>query len=81
MIIAAKQISATVDEKLFDQFERMRRESGLNRSNAVQEAMKLYLKAYVAEKIGEGCRAEAKEGLAVAKAAKRASLKALARNI
>ena len=79
--MATKQFSATVNEEVYKHFEQARLQVGTNRSQAVESALKLWLKAWTDDQIAEGCRASREEDLAMAKASKRKILKALSKNL
>ncbi len=75
------QISATVNENLYKEFEALRTETGQKRSEAVAQAIKMWIKQQNDALIAEGCRASKKEDTALAKASRRKTLKALAGNL
>ena len=62
-----KQISATVHEEVYGQFEQVYRKEGLKKSHALEEAIKLWLKAKDDALMAEGCRLEREEDRAFAK--------------
>jgi metal-responsive CopG/Arc/MetJ family transcriptional regulator len=76
-----QQISATVDGGVYQQFEELRVQAGFSkRSEALEEAIKLWIKAKSDALIAEGCRASREDDLAMAKASKKKTLKALSRS-
>lgn len=77
----AQQISATVDRNVYQEFEALRAQSGLKRSEAIEEAIKTWLKHCTDALIAEGCKVSKAEDLALVRASKRKALKALARNL
>jgi len=78
--VATTQFSATVDEVVYGKFEEARKQSGENRSQAVEDALKLWLKARTNALIAEGCQVEREENLALARASKRKSYQVLAKS-
>lgn len=68
--MATKQVSATVNENIYEQFEAVRRTLGLNRSQAVEKAIKRQLKHWIDVQVAEGCRRERDENAALAHASK-----------
>lgn len=79
--MATKQLSATVNAQVYEQFEEVRKHHGLNRSQAVEGAIRLYLKACDDVLMAEGCRRSSQEDLAIVKATRKKSLKALAHTL
>ena len=79
--MATKQLSATVNAEVYEQFEATRKHHGLNRSQAIEGAIRLYLKACDDALIAEGCRRSSAEDLAIVKATRKKSLKALAHTL
>jgi metal-responsive CopG/Arc/MetJ family transcriptional regulator len=79
--MATKHLSATVNVDILNQFDQAITLQGIKRSHAVEEAIKLYLKACDEALIAEGCRASNFEDLAFAKAGKSKALKAISRNL
>lgn len=77
--MAVKQLSATVHADVYEQFEQIRRQEGEKRSQAIEEAIKLWLKARDSALIAEACRIERKENIALAKASKKKARKVLAK--
>lgn len=76
-----QQISATVDERIYRQFETLRLQAGQKRSEAVEQAIKMWVKSVNDARIAAGCKASREEDLAIAKASKKKTLKALARTL
>ncbi|MBI1729066.1 hypothetical protein HYR53_00400 [Candidatus Acetothermia bacterium] len=79
--MATGHLSATVNIEILNQFDKAIALQGIKRSHAVEEAMRLYLKACDEALIAEGCRASQIEDLAFAKAGKSKALKAISRNL
>lgn len=79
--MAAQRISVTVDQDMYEQFEALRMETGQKRSEAVQEAIRMWLKNLNDVLIAEGCRASREEDLSLAHASERMALKALSREL
>lgn len=77
--MAVKQLSATVHVDVYEQFEQVRRQQGEKRSQAVEEAIKLWLKARDYALIAEACQVERQGNLALAKASKKKATKVLAK--
>ncbi len=77
----AKQISVTVSQTVYEEFEALRVQAGQKRSEAVEQAIKLWIKSWNDALIAEGCRASKEEDLALAKAGKTTALKALSRTL
>ncbi len=78
----ARQISATVDGKLYKEFEELRLQTGhKKRSEAVEEAIRLWIKAQSDALIAEGCRASREDDLAMARASKQKTLRALSKDL
>ena len=72
-----KALSVTVDEDIFGQFERIYRQCGMKKSHAVEEAIKLWLKAHNDALMAEGCRQQRDDSLAWAKISKKRAEKFL----
>lgn len=68
--MATARVSVTVDRSVYEQFESARARMGANRSAAVEEAIKLWLKQLDEALISEGCIREREEDLALARASK-----------
>lgn len=68
--MATKQVSATVNEDIYEQFEAFRQTLGINRSQAVEEAIERQLKYWIDSQVAEGCRRERDEDAARALASK-----------
>ena len=78
----AQQISVTLDSALYKEFEELRLQAGHGkRSGAVEEAIKLWIKHVNDALMAEGCRASNEDDLAMAKASRRKTIKALSRNL
>jgi len=80
-MMAAERISVTIDQEMYRHFEALRAETGQNKSHAVQEAIRMWVKNLNDALIAEGCRASREEDLAIAQASKRTALKALSREL
>ena len=77
----AHQISATVREVDYIEFEAHRRESGQKRSEAISEAIRVWNRMQDDYLIAEGCRESRKEDEAIASASKSMALKAMSQNL
>ena len=78
----AQQISVTLDDTLYKEFEELRLQVGhRKRSGAVEEAIKLWIKHVNDTLIAEGCRTSKEDDLAMAKASRQKTIKALSRNL
>jgi metal-responsive CopG/Arc/MetJ family transcriptional regulator len=79
--MAVQQISATVDGEVYQQFEALRLQAGQKRSEAVEQAIRMWIKSVNDALIAEGCKASLEEDIAIAKASKKKATKALARTL
>jgi metal-responsive CopG/Arc/MetJ family transcriptional regulator len=79
--MAAERMSVTVNREIYEQFEALRMEMGQGRSEAVEQAIRLWVKHLNEMLMAEGCSASKEEDLALAKACKKTALKAISRNL
>jgi metal-responsive CopG/Arc/MetJ family transcriptional regulator len=77
--MSAQQISVTVDRDVYEQFERLRTQARQKRSEAVEAAIKMWVKRMCDDLIAQGCQASRGEDLMIARASKKKTLRALAR--
>ncbi|MBI1743558.1 hypothetical protein HYR54_10905 [Candidatus Acetothermia bacterium] len=75
--MSSKALSVTVNGDIFGQFEQAYRQEGMKKSHAVEEAIKLWLKAHNDALMAEGCRKQRGDGLAWAKVSKKRAAKFL----
>jgi len=79
--VSSTQFSATVSERVFRELERLCKRSNKKRSHLIEEALVMYLKAHDDALIAQGCRQAANEDAALAKASRKTSQKALAKEL
>jgi hypothetical protein len=75
--IPTRALSVTVDEDVFGQFEHACRQEGLKKSHAVEEAIRLWLKAHNDALMAEGCRQQHGDSVAWAKISKKRAARLL----
>lgn len=76
----AKQLSITVNPRVYDEFEELRLQMGLEeRSRAIEEAMRMWIRNSTNRLIAEGCKDSQAEDRVIARGTRKKALKALSR--